>query len=110
MYRYLLPLVVLGGPAWAANCTFDRECFETEACTDANFLVQILSNDNILQTEFGDLPIIATKSGDDLQTIIAASDGADLLMTISPQGARLTQHMHQGPISITYFGQCEGAM
>ncbi|WP_368183601.1 hypothetical protein [Aestuariibius sp. HNIBRBA575] len=103
-------LMVFATPALADySCAFDRECVDADACAATDFTVDVQKTASILGTVFGDLMIIASKGDDNLHTYIAAGDGADYLMSVTPNGAIFTTHIADGPMSITYLGTCQGA-
>ena len=108
-----LPLVLLAplmaSAALAYPCTFHTECFESDACAESTFVAEVLLEDEAISTEFGDLTIVAAKQAEALTTIFATGNGAEYLLSVSPTAARLSTHMNDGPLSVTYHGICEGA-
>ncbi|MDF1668985.1 MAG: hypothetical protein P1U83_05160 [Roseovarius sp.] len=111
MIRYLSgPLAIcLASPLWAFSCGFETECIEAEACAKTDFLLEVLIEDQIISTEFGDLTIVAVKEREALITLFATGDGAEYLMSVTPKAARLSSQMNAGPVSVSYLGLCEGA-
>ena len=105
----LLLLSLMASPALAFECSFDTECMETEACADSAFLVDVLVDDKILSTEFGDLTIVAIKQDTAFMALFATGSGAEYMMSVTPDAARLTTHINEGPMSITYLGHCKEA-
>ncbi|MBU2982340.1 hypothetical protein KO498_11030 [Lentibacter algarum] len=95
--------------AEAFGCSFVTECFEAEACGETTFTAEVDIKGEKLETEFGDLSIVAVKERPALKTMFATGDGAEYLLSITPQGARLTTHANEGPLVISYLGSCEGA-
>ncbi len=96
-------------PTAAFECNFATECYENEACTDSTFTLEADIEAQEIATEFGELIIVAVKSEENLMTLFATGPGAEYLMSLTPDAARLTTHVNDGPQSITYLGQCTGA-
>lgn len=113
MKRLLLALAALSVPSavFAADftCAFTTECFEAEQCSDSTFAIDVMLGDEKISTEFGALTIVALKQSDALKTLFATGSGAEYLLSITSDAARLTTHMNDGPLSVTYLGACEGA-
>lgn len=96
------------------SCSFDSECFEDDACSDAAFLFEYedLAGGARLQqgvtatTEFG------TFGGYTLKRFETGAhymfEGASTMYFLSVEAgqARLSVHM-EGPMVVTYLGQCE---
>ncbi|MDQ2092768.1 hypothetical protein [Rhodalgimonas zhirmunskyi] len=103
-----LPLAAQAEEA-AFTCRFTAECYEQEACGESTFtLTADLANERIA-TEFGDLIVVAVKREPGIKTLFATGEGAEYLMSVTPQGARLSSQLNKGPEVLTYFGACEGA-
>ncbi len=101
--------ILCSGPAWGFSCAFDRECYEDEACGPSGFLAEVEIDEERLVTDFGDLTIVAVKQGEALITLFATGAGAEYMMSVAPDGTRLSVHMNDGPAVATYLGECEGA-
>lgn len=115
--------LLLSSAAFAqTQCNFTTECFENEACAETAFT---LSYDItacprapgprgiIAETDFGQIrgqEIIAScgsaEQVSDSTAFVLHGDGATYLLSVSGSEARLTTHV-DGPLSITYIGQCE---
>ncbi|MCV2892377.1 hypothetical protein [Lentibacter sp. XHP0401] len=109
-----LVLALITGPlplqaAEAFLCTFQTECYEDEACGPSEFALEVQLDEQSISTETGDWIIVAKKSEDALITIFAAAKGAEYLVSITPEAARLSGHLNTGPRAIQYLGTCEGA-
>ena len=102
-------LLALPGAALAYPCSFTIECYEAEACTAAQFTLDVNIPAKALTTEYGDLVIVAVKEIAGLTTLFATGEGAEYLLSITPAAARLSTHANDGPQAITYLGTCEGA-
>lgn len=102
----MFPTPLLAG---GFDCTFTTECFEAEACTDANFKVGVALEDKTISTEFGDLMVASLKQTPTTMTLVATGAGAEYLLSMTPEAARLTTHSNDGPMVISYLGICEGA-
>ena len=103
---------LMGGGAQAMICTFEAECSEQDGCMDSGFGFAVTTSDTgTLQfvTEFGDLDVVW--SSDDIGTFsgLATGAGADYFLTTGSEGARLSVHL-DGPVAVTYIGQCEGGL
>lgn len=101
--------ICLAGPALAISCGFDTECYEAQDCGESDFSAEVLLEEQIIATAFGDLIIVAVKQAETLITLFATGTGAEYLMSIGPEASRLSVHMNEGPVAMTYMGQCEGA-
>ncbi len=111
MRGLIAAMLLLPAPLWAEGiaCTFTTECFEADACTEANFAAEVAVENERISTEFGDLTIVAVKRTPANLTLFATGDGAEYLLSVTPQAARLTTHANEGPMVISYLGTCEGA-
>ena len=92
------------------TCQFGSECFEEEGCTFTQFGLVLEDGDGRaeLVTDAGTIPGVlgAPEAGG------ALFQGADATgawqMLTAPRGlARLAVQYFEGPLMITYFGQCE---
>jgi len=114
MRRALIPaLLALPAAAEAEEtpftCRFTAECYEQAACSESSFALTADLAREAIRTEFGDLTVVAVKREPGLKTLFATGAGAEYLMTITPQGARLSSQLNKGPEVLTYFGTCTGA-
>jgi hypothetical protein len=120
MKRFLIPLLLLAptatfaGPAVLAQCMFNSECIEGEACEVTNYMVIVYENnaapftmESVSETITGEF--IEDRGGDGNSTLFGTSTGAAHLLTIAPNGdARYSVQM-DGPMIISYLGNCERA-
>ncbi|MDQ2088598.1 hypothetical protein [Marimonas arenosa] len=107
-----IPLMVLAlgaGPATAFPCAFSTECYEADACTGTSFAIEVDIDGKGISTDYGDLTVVAVKETGRLTTLFATGQGAEYLLSLTPQAARFTTHSNEGPLAITYLGTCEGA-
>jgi len=105
-------MALMAGSAQAMICTFEAECFEQDGCMESGFGFEVITTDaGTLQfvTEFGDLDVVW--SSDDIGTFagLATGAGANYFLTTGSEGARLSVHL-DGPVAVTYIGQCEGGL
>lgn len=107
----LMAALIAPLPLWADNleCLFTTECYEQEACQDTAFPVFMDIDGKVMQTQFGDLTIVAVKEDEELTALFATGDGAEYLSVVTEGGARLNVQMHDGPQSVTYMGACSAA-
>lgn len=101
--------VVCASPAQAFSCLFETGCYEAEDCQKADFDIDVSTENKTLSTAFGNLTILAIKRSESLVTLFATGGGAEYMMSVTPDAARMSAHMNQGPQVISYLGKCEGA-
>ncbi|QGX98571.1 hypothetical protein EI983_09890 [Roseovarius faecimaris] len=101
--------LISAAPAQAFNCLFDTECYEAEGCAASNFDIDVSTEDKTLSAAFGDLTILAIKRSESLVTLFATGGGAEYMLSATPEAARLSVQMNQGPLVLSYLGICEGA-
>ena len=99
------------------QCVFASECFETESCSDTTFTFDLngaagglAESDMVVQTqltsEIGDAELLGVRSGKAL-SLAGGSFEAGHLLTIAEDGsARYTLHYADGPMTISYIGEC----
>lgn len=116
MKRAILPILLaplisgsLATQAAAFPCIFTTECYESEACQSAAYEVEVDIAAEALGDEAGNMVIVAVKETDTLTTLFASGQGAEYMMSITPTAARMTSHINDGPLVISYLGHCEGA-
>lgn len=111
--RMLLASLLLALPsiAYSADysCNFNTECYESEACAESDFSVEVRNGEDKFVTDFGTFPILAKRESDTILTVFVHTDGAVYLLSAGPRTARLTVHITDGPQSLTYLGLCERA-
>ena len=105
----LLGLTLSASPAFAFPCQFTTECYEAEPCAETVFAIDADIEGKAISTDLGDLVIVAVKETGRLTTMFATGQGAEYLLSVTPQAARLSTHSNEGPQVITYLGTCEGA-
>ncbi len=115
--RFLIALLMLPGLAWAgdefATCHFTTECFESVSCTDTDFGFVVNHDDQtgfVIQTDAENIGglVFDNRFPDETSTLIGQTETTYHMLTIAPDGAaRYTLHM-QGPMVVSYSGQCEG--
>ena len=109
-YGISLALVITLPSAVAASdysCNFNTECYESEACAESDFTVEVRNGENKFVTDFGTFPILAKRETDEILTVFVHTDGAVYLLSSNARQSRLTVHITDGPQSLTYLGQCE---
>lgn len=101
-------------PLWASDliCTFDVECYEAEACDEANFELKLVpgatEDERIARSVADRTPgtVTQTESGTMVWQAITPST-VQLLSWRGETAARYTLHLTDGPEVITYHGLCE---
>ncbi|AXX97854.1 hypothetical protein [Profundibacter amoris] len=115
--RFLIAFLMLPTRAWAgdefATCHFATECFESEPCTDTGFGFVVNHDDTlgfVIQTDAENIGGLVFDNGfpDETSTLIGATDTAYHMLTIAPDGAARYSVQMQGPVVVSYSGQCEG--
>ena len=98
-------------------CAFTSECLEAETCNDTTFSFDLkgraggmAESDMVVQTELtseiGDTALIGARSGAAL-SLAGGSFESRQLLTINEDGAaRYTLHYADGPMVISYLGEC----
>jgi len=114
--RFLIAFLMLPSLAWAgdefASCHFTTECFESEPCSDTDFGFAVNHNDDvgfIIQTDAENIDglVFDNRFPEETSTLIGQTETAYHMLTIAPDGtARYSLHM-QGPMVVSYMGQCE---
>lgn len=97
------------GAAHAFPCSFTTECYESEPCAASDFAFEVDVEAKRMITDYGDITIVAVKETGRLTTLFATGAGAEYMLSLTPQAARLSTHSNEGPAAITYLGQCTGA-
>ena len=112
---FLPVLLVFGLPAAASvevACTFVTECYEAEACDEANFTFKLGAGDEprtaVMRTTEG--PVTGSVGGDDASSLywIAETPNSVQVLSWGADGsARYTLHLTDGPAIVSYHGSCE---
>ena len=108
----LAPSLALASEDNYAQCRFDTECLEGEACASTDYQMTVIHNDTfgfIMQSPTGNIEGFAFDNGapDHVSTLLGQTKTAAHLLTIQPDSAaRYTVHL-QGPMLINYLGKCE---
>jgi len=118
IFRALLAIFVISPSlAWAgdefATCHFTTECFEGETCTDTDFGFVVIHDDQmgfVIQTDAENIDglVFDNRFPDETSTLIGAAETAYHMLTIAPKGAARYSVQMQGPMVVSYMGQCEG--
>ncbi|MFQ6548357.1 hypothetical protein AADZ90_010385 [Aestuariibius sp. 2305UL40-4] len=97
----------------ALRCTFVMECYETEACAEADWQAYVLMSGRGMNTARLVMPdqtvrAGATRRDDGSATVAGEGDGGIYLLTLAENGAaRLALHLTEGPQMVNYMGFCE---
>ena len=108
----MFPSLALATDDTYAQCQFNTECLEGEACTATDYQMAIVHDDSfgfIMQTVAENIKGVVFDNGapNASSTLMGQTETAAHLLTIQPDGAtRYTVHM-QGPMLINYLGKCE---
>lgn len=112
--RHVVALVLVLGTAAAAQagmtCQFGSECFEEDGCTFTQFGLALEEGEAGAQlvTDAGTVPgSLATPEAGGALFQGADATGAWQMVTAPGGMARLAVQYFEGPMMITYFGQCE---
>ena len=105
----VLSLIAGAATAKSFSCSFDLECYETEACTEASLAFDVDTEGQEIRTDTGDFNVVAIRELRDVINIFANESGATYLLTVTEDGARFTAQIEDGPQAISYHGRCEGA-
>ncbi len=119
MKRFLIPLLFVptlasAGPSILAECTFTSECIEGEACEMSDYAMTVYENDTapfIMETASENITgsFFDDKGKDGNSTLFGNSAGAAHLLTIAPNGDARYSIQMDGPMVISYLGNCERA-
>lgn len=107
--RPVFALMLAGSAAQAFPCDFTTECREAEACAESTFALDVDVEAQAMSTQAGEITIVAIREQDALISIFGAGTGAEYMLSITPEAARFSAHMNDGPRAIQYLGTCEGA-
>ena len=85
------------------TCTFDTECFDTDACTAADFYLEVVDGEPAkLSTIFGDLDLVVYTGS----VWLAEGQGMSLMLSRREDGsARASVHMADAGM-VNYAGRC----
>ena len=106
----LLP--VTGAAALQATCHFTTECHDAEPCAATDFDLSIADGADemtvTLATVSGTGTGALTLAPNGATQILGRSGGTLQLLTIGTDGAaRLSLHLADGPVALSYLGTCE---
>ncbi|MFW2544519.1 hypothetical protein ACN2XU_17930 [Primorskyibacter sp. 2E107] len=104
----------------ALNCAFATECYEAEGCQDSGFGFLLdghgggldqgtLMMEAVIASDAGDVFMMGAR---DAGAYVLSGGGFDArhMLTVAPDGAaRYTVHYSDGPVMVSYLGQCVGA-
>ena len=100
-------------------CRFEIECFETEACVESGFDVQItlptgtqtITGNLVAETDGGTYPGFVLKAGPSERTMFFDGETLRMMVTLSGTDARAAVHIATGPggglSTVSYIGTCE---
>ncbi len=97
----------------ALRCTFVIECYETEACAEADWQADILMAGRGMSGARLVMPDQTVRAGatrreDGSATVAGEGDGGIYLLTLAQNGsARMALHLTEGPQMVNYMGFCE---
>ena len=107
----LAALLALPLAAQTTQCTFTTECFESEICTDTSFSMAIEQTEGKTALVSDAETVTASVGGSDtVRVYVGVTDSAFHLMSRAADGtARYSTHLYEGPMVVSYLGNCEGA-
>lgn len=109
-------IVLIGFPAMAQTasiCTFTTECYENQACQDTEFQLEFRAgaggpNDLEIVTDAETVSVSVGGSGEVAYLAGMTRNGFHVLTVTRESGAaRYTNHIGDGPQTVTYLGSCE---
>ena len=98
------------------NCTFTQECFEGEACADADFSFDLRIAGEATQhgeplsiiTDAETISVYRPITFDDGHIMAGQSGGQAVFLSVAPDGkARYATHFNADGFALTYTGTCE---
>lgn len=107
----LAALLLLAGAAHAdLACDFASECFEEDGCTFTQLRMVLETGETVqMVTDAETVPGVLSTRDDGGHVFQGGNDNGAWQMVTGPRGlARLAVMYFEGPMMITYFGQCEG--
>lgn len=97
-------LAICTVPAFAETCTFTKECFEADACSETAFSMEIDGNQMITDAET--IPV-STGGSETTRVSVGYSASAFHVLTRENGGeARYSTHIFAGPLMVNYLGSC----
>ena len=101
----------------AVSCRFETECFEAEGCAETAFEARLtglaggLTPDALavvskFSADAGEVELLGTQAGDIL-SLSGGNIAARHFLTLSRGEARYTVHFSEGPMVVSYLGQCQ---
>ena len=109
--------VLTAGIASAADagsvCIFTTECFEDEACAETSFTMEFRAgtggpNDIELVTDAETIGVAVGGDGQVAHLAGMTESGFHVLtLTRATGAARYTNHIDEGPATVSYLGTCE---
>ena len=102
---------------FAMMCEFKSECYETESCSETQYSIDLEGETSGLETDamIASIQLSSDIGTEDLVGVVqdettSLSGGtfaARHFLTIAPNGAaRYTVHYADGPLMISYLGEC----
>ena len=102
----------------ALSCTFETECFESESCAASTYMFELngragglTDTEMVVQTELvseiGDTRLIGARSGEAMSLAGGTFEARHLLTLAADGAARYTLHYAEGPMVISYLGECK---
>ncbi|WP_107844274.1 hypothetical protein [Litoreibacter ponti] len=109
IFKAAVVAACLATPAYAVNCTFTTECFESEACAETSYEIAIEQDGEATKLVSVAETIPVSRGGSDSARVyVGVTDSAFHLLSRNADGnARYTTHMYQGPMVVSYLGTCE---
>lgn len=102
----------------ALRCRFEAECFETESCAMTTFApaldgmaggvdaASVMVAKVVMSSDAGDVDLLGVRDGAALWLSGGDADARHMVTIGADGAARYTVHYSQGPMMISYAGQC----
>lgn len=97
------------GAAAAIECSFTTECFEAEACAATQFDATLDQGAQTAQFVTPSETILMSQGGSEtVRVYVGVTGSAFHILTRGANGiARYTTHIFEGPLAVSYLGECE---
>ncbi len=107
-YIAAFALLLSASPALSAACAFTSECFDGEGCSETSFSMTLeQSGGEVLMTTDAETIPLSQGGNTATQIYVGITENAFHLLTVTEAGpSRYTTHIYDGPLAVTYLGEC----